>query len=105
MGAPEGVCELGIRYGRRSCATLNDFYQTFQHDPQVVEQWFRCTAAGLANRAAVQHIHALLEHPRLIGKTPNKIPRVIGALRSAQKPGELTTIDGLLPVPPTKSAN
>ena len=56
---------------------LERFYQRWQHDPQVVEQWFGVQSAspwiGDLNR-----VQQLLEHPAFEWKNPNKIRMVIG---------------------------
>jgi aminopeptidase N len=76
MGALKAFVNSG--YDDDRATTLNDFYQTFQHDPQVVEQWFSVQAAS-RRTGQLSHIHALLEHPAFDWKNPNKIRAVIGA--------------------------
>jgi aminopeptidase N len=76
MGALKAFVNSG--YDDDRAATLDDFYQTFQHDPQVVEQWFSVQAAS-RRTGQLSHIHALLEHPAFDWKNPNKIRAVIGA--------------------------
>ncbi len=56
---------------------LTRFYQRWQHDPQVVEQWFAVQSespwVGDLNR-----VTQLLEHPAFDWKNPNKIRMVVG---------------------------
>ncbi|MDK9559059.1 aminopeptidase N [Marinobacter sp. M216] len=57
---------------------LEEFYERFQEDPQVVEQWFSVQAAS--DRAGqLPQIRALLEHRAFDWKNPNKIRSVVGA--------------------------
>ncbi|SDX19429.1 aminopeptidase N [Marinobacter mobilis] len=58
-------------------AALNDFYQCWQDDPQVVEQWFSVQAASL-QAGTLNHIRELLAHPAFDWKNPNKVRSVIG---------------------------
>ncbi len=60
-------------------ATLNDFYQNWQHDPLVLDKWFAIQArACLPN--AFERIKSLVDHPAFNLKNPNKVRAVIGAL-------------------------
>ena len=57
---------------------LNDFYDRFKDDPQVVELWFSVQASS--DRAGqLDQIRALLRHPAFDWKNPNKVRSVIGA--------------------------
>lgn len=57
---------------------LEQFYERFKEDPQVVEQWFSVQAAS--DRAGqLPQIHQLLEHEAFDWKNPNKVRSVVGA--------------------------
>ena len=57
---------------------LDEFYERFQDDPQVVEQWFSVQASS--DRAGqLAQIQALLEHKAFDWKNPNKVRSVVGA--------------------------
>ncbi|MBD3639465.1 MAG: aminopeptidase N [Marinobacter sp.] len=65
-------------YGEDRNLMLEEFYQQFREDPQVVEQWFSVQASS--DRAGdLPRIHALLEHPAFDWKNPNKVRSVVGA--------------------------
>ncbi|WP_166252288.1 aminopeptidase N [Marinobacter salicampi] len=56
---------------------LESFYQQWQKDPQVIEQWFSIqTSSPRAGRLA--NVRALLEHEAFDWKNPNKVRSVIG---------------------------
>lgn len=57
---------------------LNSFYQQWQHESLVVNQWFT-VQAGSAKLGTVAYIKTLLEHPAFDWRNPNKIRAVIGA--------------------------
>lgn len=76
MGALRALVNSDYESDRR--AALDDFYDHFQDDPQVVEQWFSVQAAS--DRAGqLPDIQRLLSHPAFDWKNPNKIRSVIGA--------------------------
>jgi aminopeptidase N len=56
---------------------LEQFYADWQHDPQVVEQWF-AVQSGSAWMGGLKRVRELLEHPAFDWKNPNKIRTVIG---------------------------
>jgi aminopeptidase N len=56
---------------------LQDFYQQWQQDPQVVEQWFGVQASS-PQTGTLPQIKALMEHPAFDWKNPNKLRSVIG---------------------------
>lgn len=58
-------------------ALLQDFYTQWQHDPQVVEQWFAVQASS-PQTGTLPQIKALMEHPAFDWKNPNKLRSVIG---------------------------
>ncbi|MDX1754650.1 MAG: aminopeptidase N [Marinobacter sp.] len=56
---------------------LADFYQRWQQDPQVVEQWFSVQAAS-PQAGSLDQIRALMAHPAFDLRNPNKVRSVIG---------------------------
>ncbi|MDX1588475.1 MAG: aminopeptidase N [Oleiphilaceae bacterium] len=56
---------------------LSSFYDRWQHDPQVVEQWFS-VQSGSEQAGSLEQVQSLLEHPAFDWKNPNKIRAVIG---------------------------
>ena len=76
MGALRALVNSGYEADRRQA--LDEFYERFQDDPQVVEQWFSVQASS--DRAGqLPDIRRLLAHPAFDWKNPNKIRSVIGA--------------------------
>ncbi|MFY9179204.1 MAG: aminopeptidase N [Venatoribacter sp.] len=57
---------------------LASFYQQWQHEPLVVNQWLSVQASS-AQLGTVEHVKALLEHPAFDWRNPNKIRSVVGA--------------------------
>lgn len=57
---------------------LEDFYQQWHADPQVVEQWFSIQA-GSPVAGDLAAVRRLLEHEAFDWKNPNKIRCVVGA--------------------------
>jgi aminopeptidase N len=71
---------------------LASFYQRYQDDPQVVEQWFSVQAAS--DRAGqLPQIRALLTHPAFDWKNPNKVRAVVGAF-AGQNLAAFHQVDG-----------
>ena len=62
---------------------LAEFYQSWQGDAQVVDQWFAMqSGANLAGR--LPHVQALLKHDAFDIRNPNKVRSVVGGfIRSA----------------------
>jgi len=56
---------------------LDSFYERWQKDPQVVEQWFAVQSAS-DKCGTLERVRALLEHEAFDWKNPNKIRSVIG---------------------------
>ncbi|WP_372985245.1 aminopeptidase N [Marinobacter sp.] len=76
MGALRAL--VNSDYGEDRKLALEEFYQQFREDPQVIEQWFSVQASS--DRAGqLPRIHALLEHPAFDWKNPNKVRSVVGA--------------------------
>ncbi|SFR58049.1 aminopeptidase N [Marinobacter gudaonensis] len=76
MGALRALVNSDYEADRRQA--LDDFYDRFRDDPQVVEQWFSVQAAS--DRAGqLSDIEQLLAHPAFDWKNPNKIRSVIGS--------------------------
>ncbi len=75
MGALRAL--VNSDYAAERSRALADFYERFQDDPQVVEQWFSVQSSS--DRAGqLPQIKALLDHPAFDWKNPNKIRSVIG---------------------------
>ncbi|SFR76730.1 aminopeptidase N [Marinobacter daqiaonensis] len=64
---------------------LDDFYQQWQVDPQVVEQWFAIQASSPVS-GDLEAVRRLLEHPAFDWKNPNKIRSVVGAFAGQNLP-------------------
>lgn len=76
MGALRALVNSGFAADRQQA--LDDFYDRFQDDPQVVEQWFSVQAAS-DQAGQLADIHRLLAHPAFDWKNPNKVRSVVGA--------------------------
>ena len=76
MGALRALVNSGYEDDRRQA--LDEFYDRFRDDPQVVEQWFS-VQAGSDQAGQLSDIKKLLEHPAFDWKNPNKIRSVVGA--------------------------
>ena len=75
MGALRAL--VNSDYAAERSKALGDFYERFQDDPQVVEQWFAVQSSS--DRAGqLPQIQALLAHPAFDWKNPNKIRSVVG---------------------------
>jgi len=58
-------------------AVLADFYSRWQHDVQMVDQWFSLQA-GNDQPEALARIKHLMEHEKFDIKNPNKVRSVVG---------------------------
>ncbi|QCF25418.1 aminopeptidase N [Hydrocarboniclastica marina] len=76
LGALRAVVNSDFAEARQTL--LDDFYQQWQADPQVVELWFAVQAAS-PQAGTLPHIKALMEHAAFDWKNPNKVRSVIGA--------------------------
>lgn len=76
MGALRALVNSGFESDRQQA--LDEFYDRFKDDPQVVEQWFSVQAAS-DQAGQLPDIQRLLEHPAFDWKNPNKIRSVVGA--------------------------
>ncbi|PCM43512.1 aminopeptidase N [Marinobacter sp. ANT_B65] len=75
MGALRAL--VNSEYADERNKALAGFYEQFQSDPQVVEQWFSVQSSS--DRAGqLPQIHALLNHSAFDWKNPNKVRSVIG---------------------------
>ncbi|RBW50143.1 aminopeptidase N [Marinobacter sp. F3R11] len=75
MGALRAL--VNSDYAEERNQALADFYEQFQDDPQVVEQWFSVQSSS--DRAGqLPQIQDLLEHAAFDWKNPNKVRSVIG---------------------------
>ncbi len=57
---------------------LNDFYEKWQHESLVVNQWLAIQAGRVAP-GALKLVKTLLDHPAYDDKNPNKIRSLVGA--------------------------
>ncbi|MBT8148960.1 MAG: aminopeptidase N, partial [Gammaproteobacteria bacterium] len=57
---------------------LQEFYQRYQNESLVVNQWFTVQVAG-DKPGALQRLQALLEHPAYDNTNPNKVRALLGA--------------------------
>lgn len=57
---------------------LEDFYQHFEHDTQVVDKWFALQARSRLPDVFM-HINTLLNHPAFSLKNPNKVRALISS--------------------------
>ena len=69
--AAEAVNEIKIK-------ALQDFYQQWQHEPLVVDQWFSVQATCLLPDT-LDRVTALMQHQAFDIKNPNKVRALIGA--------------------------
>ena len=69
---------IGQKDETTAAKTLADFYQRWQHDAQVVCQWFAMQAgANVSSRLKV--VKSLLEHEAFDIRNPNKVRSVVGS--------------------------
>ncbi|MBT8145962.1 MAG: aminopeptidase N, partial [Gammaproteobacteria bacterium] len=61
---------------------LEQFYQQWQHEPLVMDQWLTIQATRPA-AGHLQHVRKLLEHEKFNIRNPNKVRSVIGAFCGA----------------------
>jgi aminopeptidase N len=66
----------------QSQQVLEDFYQRYQDEPLVVNQWFQVQAM-CGQPGALERVRALLQHPAFDMRNPNKVRSLIGAFCSA----------------------
>ncbi|MEM6666536.1 MAG: aminopeptidase N [Pseudomonadota bacterium] len=57
---------------------LADFYKTFEDDNLVLDKWFTLQAASPAD-GTLDHVRALMEHPKFSFATPNRVRALVGA--------------------------
>lgn len=68
-----------------AASALADFYEKWQHEALVVNQWFALQARNPA-AGGLARVNALLEHPAYDSSNPNKIRSVIGSFCGANWP-------------------
>ena len=72
------VALVNSDYEKDKSLALQQFYQNWQHEPLVINQWFQvqatCSLPGTLNR-----VKELLNHPAFEIRNPNKVRAVIGA--------------------------
>lgn len=67
--------EEGVELGRQA---LEQFYQQWQQEALVVDQWFAVQASNPAEKC-LERVRALMDHPAFSLKNPNKVRSLIGA--------------------------
>lgn len=71
-------CLVNSRYKEHAESALDRFYQQWQNEPLVVNQWLS-VQAGSAEYGNINNINKLLAHEAFDIKNPNKVRSVIGA--------------------------
>jgi aminopeptidase N len=73
-----------VNYGDESQRKrlLDDFYQRWQGEPLVVNQWFQVQALCI-QPGNIERVRDLLEHPAFQLRNPNKVRALVGAFCSA----------------------
>ncbi|MDB6063100.1 MAG: pepN [Verrucomicrobiaceae bacterium] len=71
---------------------LERFYQRWQHEPLVVNQWFQVQVA-CALPGTLEHVRQLMQHEEFDIKNPNKVRAVVGAF-AAQNTVNFHQLDG-----------
>ena len=64
-----------------SSTALNEFYQQWQNEPLVVDQWFSIQAIAQTDDA-LERVKALMHHEAFTLRNPNKVRSLIGAFCS-----------------------
>ncbi|MDH3994678.1 MAG: aminopeptidase N C-terminal domain-containing protein, partial [Gammaproteobacteria bacterium] len=71
---------------------LEQFYQDWQHEALVVNQWFQVQAA-IPDSGALERVQRLLSHPDFDLRNPNKVRALVGVF-AGQNPVNFHRIDG-----------
>ena len=71
---------------------LAQFYQDWQHEALVVNQWFQVQAA-IPDDGALERVQRLLSHPDFDLRNPNKVRALVGVF-AGQNPVNFHRIDG-----------
>ena len=74
LAALEGLSHINHPKAE-SC--LQDFYQRWQDEPLVLDKWFSLQTASQRPNP-LQRVEALLQHPKFVWTTPNRVRSVIG---------------------------
>ncbi len=72
------VALLNSDYEKEKALALQRFYQQWQHEPLVINQWFQVQAT-CSRPGTLTRVHELLNHPAFEIRNPNKVRAVIGA--------------------------
>ena len=65
-------------YRELAAQQLEQFYQQWQHEPLVVNEWFALQAA-CAHEDTLQRVQSLMSHPAFDRRNPNKLRALVGA--------------------------
>ncbi len=79
-GRPDGARRDACR------AALEDFYNRWRHDANVIDKWFSVQATVAASDT-LSRVEALQEHPAFDPRSPNKVRALIGAFAMANPVG------------------
>jgi aminopeptidase N len=79
IAALQGVVNADLDAGT---TLLADFYDTWQHDPLVVDKWL-ILQAGCSLPGTLARVEALTAHPAFTFKNPNKVRSLIATFCSA----------------------
>ncbi|WP_426417885.1 aminopeptidase N [Aestuariirhabdus sp. LZHN29] len=70
----------------RSANSLNEFYNKFKNDPQVIELWLS-VQASCQRKGALARVKALIQHDAFDSGNPNKLRSLIGVFCSQNTTG------------------
>jgi aminopeptidase N len=62
-------------------SVLDQFYQTWQHEPLVIDKWLSCQAVS-TSADVLQHVKALCQHEAFDLYNPNRVRALIGMFTS-----------------------
>ncbi len=77
---------VNSNYIDESTLALNKFYQQWQHDPQVVDQWLSVQATR-PHEKTIEQVELLYAHPAFEITNPNKVRALIGAFANQNMSG------------------
>lgn len=83
---------LNSPFDEQAMYCVNRFYQQWQKEPLVINQWFMAQAAS-SQPGTLQKVTALMAHPAFDIKNPNKVRAVVGAF-AGQNPVNFHQRDG-----------
>jgi aminopeptidase N len=72
------VALVNSSFESKKALALQQFYQNWQHEPLVINQWFQIQATSY-RPGTLKRVEELLNHPAFEIRNPNKVRAVIGA--------------------------